>query len=82
MASDGLSVNAVIMTIVSVSLGIVMIGSLLAPIASDVMSDLTAKVGNVPVYANGETWASLIGVVVMMVILGLVVLSVNQYTKK
>lgn len=82
MASDGLSVNAVIMTIISVSLGIVMIGSLLAPIASDVMSDLTATVDGVAVYASGETWASLIGVVVMMVILGLVVLSVNQYTKK
>lgn len=82
MASQGLSINQVAITIVAVAIGLVLIGSLLAPVASDVMSALTAEVGGVPVYEEGGAWASLIGVVVVIAIIGLVVVTINSYTKK
>lgn len=84
--ASGLSINTVALTIVAVSIGIVLIGSLLAPVASDVMAQLTAThVVNevtVPVFEEGESWAKLIGVVVIIAIIGLVVVAINSYTKK
>ena len=83
MASDGLSINTTVISIIAVSIGVVLIGSLLAPIAADVMADLTAtdSSGNA-LYEDGGTWSNLIGVVVIMAILGLVIVAVNNYTKK
>lgn len=71
-----LSINGTVTTIVAVAIGLVMIGSLLAPIAQDVMDDL----GDTEIYENGATWASLVGVVVLISILGLVIIAVNGYT--
>ena len=76
MASSGLSINSVVITIIAIAIGIVMIGSLLSPIAVQTMSDMT-KLGG-----DGATWANLVGVVVIMAILGLIIVAVNQYTKK
>lgn len=75
-----LSINGTVTTVVAIAVGLVMIGSLLAPIAQDVMDDLTAKVGDTPIYDNGESWASLVGVCVIISILGLVIVAVNGYT--
>lgn len=74
--SMALSINSTVMTVVAVAIGIIMIGSLLAPIATDVMADLTSLGG------NGERWASLVGVTVMFSILGLIIVAVNNFTKK
>ncbi len=71
-----LSINGVVLTTIAVAIGLVMIGSLLAPIAIDVMDDLNAMGG------DGLTWASLVGVTVIMSILGLVIVAVNNYTKR
>ena len=77
MASTcGLSINSVVITIIALAIGIVLIGSMLAPIASDVMADMTDLGG------DGATWANLVGVVVIMAVLGLVIVAVNNYTKK
>ena len=76
MASSGLSINSVVITIIAIAIGIVMIGSLLSPIAVNAMESLTALGG------DGATWANLVGVVVIMAILGLIIVAVNQYTKK
>ena len=65
MAGNGLSINSVVITIIAIAIGIVMIGSLLAPTAVNVMADLTN-----------------VGVVVIVAILGLIIVAVNQYTKK
>lgn len=70
-----LSVNTVVLTVVSVAVGLIMIGSLLGPIAADVMSDLTDLGG------DGANWADLVGVTVVMSILALIVLAINSYTK-
>lgn len=75
MASSGLSINSVVITVIAIAIGLVMIGSLLAPIATNVMSDLTA-LGD-----DGATWANLVGVCVIMCILGLIIVAVNNYTK-
>lgn len=75
MAASGLSINAVVLTVVSLAIGLVLIGSLLAPIASDVMASLTDLGG------DGGVWANMVGVCVIFSILGLVILAVNQYTK-
>ena len=84
--ASGLSINQTAITIVAVSIALVLIGSLLAPIAADVMSQLTATTivdGNtVPVYDQGQSWASLISVVVIVAIIGLVVVAINSYTNK
>lgn len=76
MASSGLSINSVVITIIAIAIGIVMIGSLLSPIAVNTMESLTNLGG------DGATWANLVGVVVIMAILGLIIVAVNQYTKK
>ena len=71
-----LSINGVVITTIAISIGLVMIGSLLAPIAVSVMSDLT------DLGTDGATWASLVGVCVIMSILGLIIVAVNNYTKR
>lgn len=71
-----LSIQSVVITIIALAIGMVLIGSLLAPIATNVMVDLTA-LGD-----DGKSWASLVGVTVMFAILGLIIVAVNQYTKK
>ena len=77
MASEGgLSINSVVITIIAIAIGIVLIGSLLAPTASNVIDQLNDMGG------DGATWASLVGVVVVMAILGLIIVAVNSYTKK
>lgn len=70
------------MTVVAVAIGLVMVGSVLAPIAQDVMDDFTATEGGVPVFENGASWASLVGVTVVLSIVGLVIVAVNGYTGK
>ncbi len=83
MASQGLSINNIVITIVGISIGLVLIGSLLAGVASDVMAQLTAvDANNVAIYEDGESWASLVGVVVVVSIIGLIVVAINNYTKK
>jgi len=70
-----LSVNSVVLTIVALAIGVVLIGSLLGPIASDVMGDLTA------LGSDGETWSTMVGIVVVISVLGLIILAVNSYSK-
>lgn len=70
-----LSVNTVVLTVCAVAVGLIMIGSLLAPIASGVMSDLVDLGG------DGANWADLVGVTVVMSILALIVMAINSYTK-
>ena len=76
MASNGLSINSVVITIIAVGVGLVLIGSLLAPTANNVMADLVDLGG------DGASWANLVGVVVIVSILGLIIVAVNEYTKK
>lgn len=75
-----LSISGTVMTICCVAVGLILCGSLLAPVAEDVMSTLTHETGGVPDFAEGQTWASLIGVCVLFCILGLVIVAVNGYT--
>lgn len=77
----GLSINGTVTTIVALAIGLVMIGSLLAPIAQDVMDTLTHETGGVADFTEGATWASMVGIVVLFCILGLVIIAVNNYTK-
>ena len=84
--ASGLSINQVALTIVAISIGIVLIGSLLAPVASDVIAQLTATQivdgKTVALYDQGESWSSLISVVVVVAIIGLIVVAINSYTKR
>lgn len=73
---SGLSINSVVLTLIAVSIGIVMIGSLLAPIAMDTIADLNLLGG------EAEKWAGLVGVVVMFSVLGLIIVAVNSFTRK
>ena len=62
------------MTIVSVTIGVILVGSLLVPTASEVIDDLTA--------AGQDSWASLVGVVVVMTLISLVVVALYAWTSK
>lgn len=62
------------MTIVSVTIGVILVGSLLVPMASDVMSQLTE--------AGQTSWSALVGVVVTIVIISLVVVALYAVTSK
>lgn len=75
-----LSINGTVMTICCVAVGLILCGSLLAPVAQDVMDTLTHETGGVADFSEGQTWASLIGVCVLFCILGLVIVAVNGYT--
>ena len=75
-----LSINGTVMTICCVCVGLILCGSILAPISQDVMDTLTHETGGVPDFTEGQTWASLIGVCVLFCILGLVIVAVNGYT--
>ena len=77
----GLSVNVVTTTVVALAIGLVLIGSLLAPIAQDVMDTLTHETGGVADFTEGATWASIVGIVVLFSIMGLLIVAVNNYTK-
>lgn len=72
-----LSVQSVTMAVLAVAIGLILIGSLLAPIATDVMTQLTT--GG---YEDGATWANLVGVTVVVSILGLIIVAINQYTRR
>ena len=76
-----LSINGTVTTVIAVAIGLVMVGSLLAPIAQDVMDQFTHETGGIADYTNGATWASRVGVCVLFCILGLVIVAVNNYTK-
>lgn len=71
-----LSINSVVMAILAVAIGLILIGSMLAPVATDVMTDLTA-LGD-----DGATWSSLVGVTVVISILGLIIVAINNYTRR
>lgn len=75
-----LSINGTVLTVVSVAVGLILVGSLLAPVAQSVMDDLTHETGGVPDYTEGATWASLVGVLVLFCIIGLLIVAVNGYT--
>ena len=80
--ASGLSINQVAITICAIAIGLVLIGSLLAPVAADVMAQLTAvDSGGHAIFEQGKSWSSLIGVVVIVSIIGLVVVAINSYTK-
>ncbi len=74
--------SKVVMTVVTIAVALVVIGSVLAPIAQDVMDDFTATdAGGNAIYDNGESWASLVGIVVLLSVLALVLVAINGYTK-
>ena len=75
-----LSINGTVLTVVSVAIGLILVGSLLAPVAQSVMDDLTHETGGVADYTEGATWASLVGVLVLFSIIGLLIVAVNGYT--
>ena len=75
-----LSVNGTVTTIVCLAITLVTIGSVLAPIAQDVMDQFTHETGGVPDFAEGATWASLVGCLVLFSIIGLLIVAVNGYT--
>ena len=72
-----LSINNTVMAVIAVAIGLVLIGSLLAPIASDVMLQLVDVNSE-----EGKTWADLVGITVIMSILGLVLVAVNSFAKR
>ena len=75
-----LSINGTVTTIVALAIALVTIGSVLAPIAQDVMDQFTHETGGVPDFTEGATWASLVGCLVLFSVIGLLIVAVNGYT--
>ena len=69
-----MDVRQIVMTIISITIGILLVGTLLVPQAQSVIDSLTKS--------GQGTWASLIGVVVMISIIGLVLVSVYGFSDR
>lgn len=75
-----MSINSVIMSIMAVAIGMIMVGNLLIPIAVQVIDDVGSMQGSGATY--GKTWQTLMSVVVLISIVGLVIVAINNYTKR
>lgn len=69
-----MDVRQVVMTIIAITVGVLLVGTLLVPQAQSVIDSLTKS--------GQGTWASLIGVVVMISIIGLVLVSVYGFSDR
>lgn len=69
-----LSLNNTVMAILAVAIGLVLIGSLLSPIALDVIAQMTDLGG------DAITWAKLVSVTVVISLLGLVIVAIRNFT--
>lgn len=67
-----MDVRSTVLTIVSVTVGVILVGSLLIPQASSVISDLETEY---------PQWASLVSLVVTISIIGIVVAALYMYTE-
>lgn len=67
-----MDVRSTVITIVSVTIGVILVGSLLVPQAASVIKDLQDQ-------EHGE-WASLVSLVVTITIIGIVVAALYMYT--
>ena len=70
-----MEVRNVVMSIVSITVGILLVGSLLAPQAASVMESL-----NDDLHQSG--WASLVGVTVVLVIISLILIALLGFSSK
>ena len=68
-----MDVRGTVITIVSVTIGVVLCGSLLIPIATETVSDLNAD-------PETKQWGTLISLTVTLTILGIVVAALYMYT--
>lgn len=68
-----MEIREVVMSIVSITVGIILVGSLLAPQASEVMEDLEDI---------DPGWSAMVGVTVIMVIISLVLIAVLGFSSK
>lgn len=69
-----MEIRNVVMSIVSITVGIILVGSLLAPQAQEVIKDLT-NIGE-------GGWAAMVGVTVIMVIISLILIAVLGFSSK
>lgn len=69
-----MEIRTVVTTIVAVTLGVMLCGSLLIPIASDIMKSLSD--------AGEDTWSAMVGVVVLVSLVSLVVVALYSYSEK
>lgn len=69
-----MEIRNVVMSVVSITIGIILVGSLLAPQAQTVMQELSD---------SGEAgWASMIGLTVLMVIISLILIAILGFSAK
>lgn len=66
-----MDVRTTVLTIVSVTVGVILVGSLLVPQAANVVSDLQDE---------HPEWASLVSLTVTITIIGLIVAALYMYT--
>lgn len=67
-----MEIKTVVTTIVAVTIGVMLVGSLLVPMASGVIDDLQAE---------HPEWAALVSLVVTITIIGIVIVGLYVYTK-
>lgn len=67
-----MDVRTTVMTIISVTLGVILVGSILVPQSASVIDDLVED--------GHDDWASLVSLVVTITIIGIVVAALYMYT--
>lgn len=68
-----MEIRAVVTSVIAVTIGVLLIGSLMVPIVSDVMDTLAT---------DHPTWATMCGVVVLISFVGLIIVALYSYTGK
>lgn len=68
-----MDVSSVVMTVVAVTIGVILIGNLMIPQVTSIMSDLSE---------THQDWADLLGVVVICSIVGLVAVALYAFKSK
>lgn len=74
-----MDVSSVVMTVISVTIGVMLIGTLLIPQAVSLMDKLNSDTDKIGGHSD---WANLLGVVVICSIIGLVAIALYAFKSK
>lgn len=77
-----MDVSSVVMTIVSITIGVLLIGSLMLPQITSLMSKLSGEESAENPLGGHDDWASMLGVLVICTIIGLIAVALYAFKSK
>ena len=77
-----MDVSSVVMTIVSITVGVLLIGSLMLPQITDLMSKLSDDKTEANPLGGHEDWSNMLGVLVICTMIGLIAVALYAFKSK